>query len=289
MKTLIIRNNLKIKLDNRLADVKKYFSSKREFEFTVIDKKFTYFDLQKDSINGYIVDRISDTWFDELVSKPYRNDYDCVILMISKKDWKSGNIVQGYRTHNNLGIQEIVMLVDEVDGYNFMGKQYDGDQITWILKHELMHALCLKEGIVDNVHPYYINGTPDKLIEELKDSKPMSKYKYFNEQSDPKMIGVNPKLMKILDTIRGECGFPITITSGFRTKEENAKLKGSVKDSEHLLGLAVDIAVSDDHKRYKILKSAFKNEILRIGVGTGFIHLGIDASKPQEVVWGYLD
>lgn len=123
-----------------------------------------------------------------------------------------------------------------------------------------------------------------KVIVSIK--KPMSQYKYFNEKQDPKMIGVNPKLMKILDSIREGCGFSISINSGFRTKEENAKLKGSVEDSAHLLGLAVDVNINTGAKRIKFVTSAVKHGIKRIGLGSTFCHIDIDNSKPDSI-WFY--
>ena len=114
----------------------------------------------------------------------------------------------------------------------------------------------------------------------------VNKYKYFNIKSDPKMIGVNPRLMSILDTIRGDCGFPITITSGFRTKEENIRLKGSVEDSAHLIGLAVDVNIDTSAKRIKFVKSATKNGITRIGLDKTFCHIDIDISK-NDGIWFY--
>lgn len=120
---------------------------------------------------------------------------------------------------------------------------------------------------------------PNEILMEAK-----KKYKYF---SDKEIVGLKPELVSKLDTMRGECGFPFIINSGFRTVEENAKLKDAVIDSAHTLGLAVDLKCLTSDNRFKIIQSALKNGITRIGVGSNFIHLDIDINKPSGVIWTY--
>ncbi len=124
-----------------------------------------------------------------------------------------------------------------------------------------------------------------KVIVKVKPATP--KYKYFNTKTDPKMIGIKDELMKIVDTMRGECGFPFVITSGYRTPEYNATLKDSVSDSEHCTGEGIDLFCIDSSRRIKMIQSALKNGITRIGVGSNFLHFGISKDKPQNVMWTY--
>lgn len=150
--------------------------------------------------------------------------------------------------------------------------------------------------------PYYKNDNPEapdgnyaytwnlykKFLPQLNaisytSSKP---YKYFS-QKEVDTYKLKPELWSILDSIRESCGFPIVLTSGLRTKEENDKLPNSVEDSAHISGLAVDLQCNESIKRFKIVEVALKNGIKRIGIGKTFIHLDIDQSKPQEVVWLY--
>lgn len=121
-----------------------------------------------------------------------------------------------------------------------------------------------------------------KIIVKVKPE--VVKYKYFSAKE---IVGLKPELVQLLDKMRGECGFPFIINSGFRTVEENNKLKDAVNDSSHTLGLAVDLKCLTSDKRFKIIESAIKNGITRIGVGSTFIHLDIDGSKPQMVTWLY--
>lgn len=118
--------------------------------------------------------------------------------------------------------------------------------------------------------------------------KPKNKmtYKYFSQKEVDK-FKLKPELWTLLDKIRGECGFPLIITSGLRTEAENMALNGSVSDSAHLSGLAVDLSITDSLKRFKIDEIARKNGIKRIGIGKTFVHLDIDPTKPQPVMWHY--
>ena len=108
--------------------------------------------------------------------------------------------------------------------------------------------------------------------------------KYFNPVDDPKMVGVNVNLMFLLDNARKFAGIPFYITSGVRTKDQNFAC-GGVSDSAHLSGLAVDIACLNDEQAYCIISGAMASGFKRIGLGKGHIHLDIDTTKPQKVLW----
>lgn len=116
--------------------------------------------------------------------------------------------------------------------------------------------------------------------------------KYFSiaefDSPDAPGSGVNmdQELLELLDEMRAIYGKPIIITSGYRTPEHNAKV-GGVDTSSHLKGLAVDIAIKNNTERYEIIRIAMLLGIKRIGTGKGFVHIDIDASKPQNVNWVY--
>src|SRR3990167_2915214 len=111
-------------------------------------------------------------------------------------------------------------------------------------------------------------------------------YKYFS-QAEVKKWKLKSEFWTLLDKMRGECGFPFIINSGFRTKAENDALLDSASNSAHLSGLAVDLACTDATKRFKMLQVAFNNGITRIGVGKTFLHFDVDLTKPQNVAWIY--
>lgn len=165
--------------------------------------------------------------------------------------------------------------------------------------HEMMHALCClanQKGIFvqDIMDSYRENFNPDSptgnfaqqwvLLQPYLNKQIM--YKYFSPKEVAK-FKLKPELWTLLDKIRGECGFPFIITSGLRSEAENKALNGSVSDSAHLSGLAVDLSITDSLKRFKLIDISLKNGIKRIGVGKTFIHIDIDSSKPQNVSWLY--
>ena len=99
-------------------------------------------------------------------------------------------------------------------------------------------------------------------------------------------LGMNIEFVKLLDTLREKCGFPLHINSGFRTVEHNAQV-AVIERSAHTLGLACDIACGTSAERDLILKYSFELGIRRRGIGKTFVHLDLDFSKPQNVTWLY--
>ena len=116
-------------------------------------------------------------------------------------------------------------------------------------------------------------------------------FKYFTydefDSPDRKGTGYNmcDTIIEMLDQVREEYGKPIRISSGYRTEEANLKV-GGVKNSSHLKGLAVDVKVKNSKERYELLNILTKY-FYRIGIGQNFIHIDIDLSKPQNVIWTY--
>lgn len=91
-------------------------------------------------------------------------------------------------------------------------------------------------------------------------------------------------LIAKLQALRTAFGRPIRITSGYRCLEHN-KAVGGAPNSNHLKGLAVDIAMTSSVDRYKLLKLAIAAEFSGVGVAKSFIHLDLRTSG--EFVWTY--
>ena len=96
---------------------------------------------------------------------------------------------------------------------------------------------------------------------------------------------IDMNLVRKLECIRRAIGRPIRITSGCRCPKYNA-LVGGKPNSAHLKGLAADVYCPDSEFRYHFLNWAL-SYFRRIGIGPDFIHVDIDESKPQYVVWLY--
>jgi len=96
---------------------------------------------------------------------------------------------------------------------------------------------------------------------------------------------INKELLEKLELARLLACRPFIINSWCRCKAYNDSLPNSVPDSAHLKGLAVDIAIAESTTSI-ILKSLRKAGFIRIGIAKKFIHVDIDADKPQ-VEWKY--
>jgi len=101
-------------------------------------------------------------------------------------------------------------------------------------------------------------------------------------------------LIEKLQHVRDILGKSMTITSGVRCESFNASIKGSLVSS-HMpdsdrIGLAVDIACTNSIDRYELVEvvQKFFKRIGIVGEHSGnFIHLDVDKTKPQEVLWTY--
>lgn len=122
-------------------------------------------------------------------------------------------------------------------------------------------------------------------------------YQYFSlsEFDSPDLEGsgenMNQDFVQMLDYARAKAGIPFKITSGFRTREHNSYLiangyKAS-PNSSHKLGIAADIAATSSKQRYAIITALLAVGFTRIGVGSNFIHVDMDESKPQNRIWTY--
>jgi len=113
--------------------------------------------------------------------------------------------------------------------------------------------------------------------------------KYFTvEEFDCQETGENEMqeafLLK-LDHLREVCGFPFTITSGYRSPNHSLERKKPNGGGTHTRGIAADIAVSGGSQRYQIQKHAYALGFTGIGVHRKFVHVDIRDDNP--VAWPY--
>ena len=101
---------------------------------------------------------------------------------------------------------------------------------------------------------------------------------------------ISPLLIEKLQKVRNIIGKPIIITSGVRCEFFNASMDSSHIPDGFGIWNAVDIACSNSQYRYELVEVAQKF-FKRIGIaGEGkvnFVHLDVDKSKVQEVMWVY--
>ena len=93
-------------------------------------------------------------------------------------------------------------------------------------------------------------------------------------------------LILALEKLERESGLELEFLSGYRCKECNAAA-GGFKNSAHLRGKAVDILVSDSSERWRVCRVSVGLGFRRIGIDRRFMHLDIDDSLPQDIMWLY--
>lgn len=116
------------------------------------------------------------------------------------------------------------------------------------------------------------------------------KYTYFKESE---VVGLDPEFVSKLDLARKFAGIPFVITSGLRTPAANQSTPGAVCHSAHLKGLAVDLAVSNDHEVYCLIAAGNAVGITRYGIYVDannvptHVHMDVevDDAHVAEVIW----
>jgi len=87
-----------------------------------------------------------------------------------------------------------------------------------------------------------------------------------------------------LESLRNVYNQTMVITSGFRCNNWNQKCKGS-PNSQHTVGKAVDILVTDAGKRYKLVEMALTLGFKGIGIDGCFVH--VDTRSLDPALWIY--
>nr|WP_272874881.1 D-Ala-D-Ala carboxypeptidase family metallohydrolase [Agrobacterium tumefaciens] len=95
-----------------------------------------------------------------------------------------------------------------------------------------------------------------------------------------------PRVVYMLDALRGLLGKPLRINSGYRTPEHN-KAVGGASGSGHVTGEAVDISTRGWTKadRTDLILYARKLGFTGIGIASTFIHIDM---KARTASWHYV-
>jgi zinc D-Ala-D-Ala carboxypeptidase len=113
--------------------------------------------------------------------------------------------------------------------------------------------------------------------------------KYFEESEFNEFNKMDPKLLEMLDTLRENYGYPIKLTSTYRSPEHPIEAK-KAKPGEHAYGAAVDIACIGGEATFKLVKAAIETGFTRIGISrkNNFVHVGIGyPGAPETTIWTY--
>lgn len=110
------------------------------------------------------------------------------------------------------------------------------------------------------------------------------KTKYCVPSYDPRPLKTT--LLAKLEELETRCGFELSVNSAYRSKDWEIS-KGRSGTSSHCAGLAVDLSCTSSAQRFKLISEAMIVGFCRIGIGRTFIHLDLDDSKPQNVIFHY--
>ena len=113
--------------------------------------------------------------------------------------------------------------------------------------------------------------------------------KYFDKSEFNNFEMMDEKLLSMLDKMRGIYGYPIKITSDYRSPEHPIEA-AKEQPGEHAYGDAVDIVRDGGGKTFRLVKAAIEVGFTRIGISRkrGFIHLGIGyPGAPEKTIWTY--
>lgn len=86
-----------------------------------------------------------------------------------------------------------------------------------------------------------------------------------------------------LQALRDALGVPLTINSAFRCPAHNAEVGGK-PDSQHLAGIAFDVALSEEVSRRTLIAQAKLLGFHGIGQYDSFVHLDL---RPTTAAWDY--
>jgi hypothetical protein len=121
-----------------------------------------------------------------------------------------------------------------------------------------------------------------------------SKIRWFSsEEFDSKdlpgsgLSGMQAPFIFKLDELRGRWGKALSVNSGFRTAEHNARVGGK-PNSAHLRGLAADLKTSGLTEAIRLAICAAQMGFKRIGVDKAgrYIHVDLDEALPMAT-WFY--
>jgi len=113
--------------------------------------------------------------------------------------------------------------------------------------------------------------------------------KYFNESEFKEFDKMDRALLIMLDNLREVYGYPIKLTSTYRSPEHPIEAR-KAKPGEHAYGAAVDIACIGGEATYKLVKAAIEVGFTRIGISrkNNFVHVGIGYDgAPPMTIWTY--
>lgn len=111
----------------------------------------------------------------------------------------------------------------------------------------------------------------------------------LEELSDEQVRNINTLIPKVNELLE-RYGKPVTMSSGFRSKEDQMRINPKAPNSRHCLGAAIDIADKDHNFRYYCLTHL--NDLIELGLymedpvhTPSWLHLQIIAPKSGKRIF----
>lgn len=123
-------------------------------------------------------------------------------------------------------------------------------------------------------------------IKELCRSEDAEKHGIDNTPSEEAKINMENLIVEVLDPCREKYGKPITVNSGYRSRQLNAKV-GGVDTSDHLTGEAADItggSVAENRKIFKILVENGKFDQIIWEKGGQWVHVSWRGDDSRHIM-----
>lgn len=99
-------------------------------------------------------------------------------------------------------------------------------------------------------------------------------------------VNMDLEFLYKLNAVGGVLGKRLIVTSGYRTKVHNVKVKGS-NNSSHLRGLGADVVCLSGRDKWHFITACMSVGLTRFGVGKSFVHVDCDKSLPSKVFFCY--
>ena len=138
----------------------------------------------------------------------------------------------------------------------------------------------------ETVYDWLKQGENNVTLEEFLKSSIADEQHIMEQYSPGNTIIESLKELceKVLQPIREELGFQLTITSGYRCPRLNTLAKGS-STSDHMKGFAADIICQDNAKLFKTLKK-YKFKQLIDEYNLNWVHVSYDKNNlKQEILY----
>lgn len=117
----------------------------------------------------------------------------------------------------------------------------------------------------------------------------MSRFNYFDIDdfacSETGENCIEVEFVEKLDALRKILGWPMIITSGYRSPSHSVEITKPNGGGTHTKGIAADIKVTNGKQRYELVEFAMDLNFTGIGLHKTFVHLDVREDTP--VVWTY--